>query len=220
MKALLTVLTVFALFLVGQSRAAEPAKGGMPKAATTAEQLLSGMPKSAWPKGAKDGVPERTTAENWMKKNLVGKRVEWSVTVGDVKIEKEGDKFKVTVTTGDAVYSGNQCHGVKPFPDTKSFGEITKLLFRPVQSFGDNRYVFKGITTAEAKTLRDMKGKKVSLQTSVNSFACVFVGIATAADAKPGEEARPGEPTIVITAFMNPPFFDGFVPSSLRQFYK
>ena len=105
MKARITSLAV--LLLAGHALAAEPAKAGKAKAATTAEELLAGMPKASWPAGGKDGVPERAAAEKWMEKNLVGKIVQWPATIEDVKIEAgDGDKMNVTVIVSGNEYGG------------------------------------------------------------------------------------------------------------------
>jgi len=69
------------------------------KTYTSAEQLLTGMPKAKYPRSGEDGTPERKAANTWLNENVVGRAVEWPATIESIAIfEVENDRYNVRVS--------------------------------------------------------------------------------------------------------------------------
>ncbi|HUY31593.1 MAG TPA: hypothetical protein VMV69_02360 [Pirellulales bacterium] len=149
--------------------AAEAPKG---KVYRSTEELLADMPTDAYPKFGPVGAVERSAARKWVKANVVGRTVEWKMTVERVEIAGD-DPFRViliatqkrTVSARGAKYS--------PYGAGFSFGKAFRLGGQLCQGLLD----FKGAvinhkwsfscTAAQAVLLRKLKGEEVTLRTTV-----------------------------------------------------
>jgi hypothetical protein len=130
----------------------------------TATELFADLPKDKYPKAGKEFGIERAAARKWAKDTLPGRRVELSAGIIDVSVGGDGP-FKVEVTLdgwyapglgyafGDAFKLGDQPCYVILTQSRQEAGGITGL----------NILHYPSCTDVDAKALRALKGKSVSL---------------------------------------------------------
>jgi hypothetical protein len=148
------------------------------KAYTSAEQLLVGMPPDKHPKSGEDAAPERRAANQWLKENVLGKTVEWTSTVGDVRLEEaEGNRYTAAIDLDHHKHvrfgadNGIAFGGIKL---GKAFALAALTDDGPDQSppklgSADNGpYLYWGkVDERLAKKLRDLKGTKVTFRATI-----------------------------------------------------
>lgn len=146
-------------------------------------ELLADMPKSAYPKPGPEGGIEQAAARKWMKKNLVGRTVEWTATLREIAISGD-DPFTVKMWFTD-FKDPLEVHAIF-HPDLPEGGLLCGFSFGgPFSLGGESCEVIlggKGIvglsglrigyaecTADEAALFRKLKGKKVLIRSKILS---------------------------------------------------
>jgi hypothetical protein len=149
------------------------------KVYTRAEDLLADMPPDAYPKFGPERGIERAAARNWAKEHLVGRTVEWQVTVKGVDVSGDGP-FRVVLNTEElSTFQGlnNPAFGLGDsffaFGPKFSLGgqDCRVFLDTRTSGFDDSQVLYPACTAEEAKTLRAAKGKKVTLQATIRDVS-------------------------------------------------
>jgi hypothetical protein len=183
----------------------------------TGPELLADMPKDAYPKAGPQGGIERAAARKWLKANVVGRTVEWTMTVREVS-DTGDDPFHVEVLVlSKAKFVGNKNNTVQP---AEPFGDEFLLdgeswqitLIGAIQNLGGDgltsRISYTTCTAAEVKTLRKLKGKKVVLRATVTAAELPDKGIVDSTNKESGVGA------ILLTVSL--PSADGFIPEASK----
>ncbi len=127
---------------------AQPAEVAQP---VSLQKLLDGIPKDSQPQPEEDRVIERSKANQWVQKHLVGKPVTFSVQVGHVQLVPEGDGYSGWVDLGKRATTSTNYHG-----EVQCGGSSWKVYL------GIPR--FANLNESDAKRLRELKGKTVKFQ--------------------------------------------------------
>ncbi len=209
----LSVVLFSSCMSVGAGALAEP-----PKAATKSEELFASLPKDSWPKGGKDGAPERKAAELWMKKNLVGTQIEWTATITEVRAESDGDTIRLSLALDTTAYAGyGGLYGFLPWPTTKAFGDDLRVLVHPnqqVTSFKGYGFLYGRLSPEEAKTIRALNGKKVKVRTSIREVHCEFDTLRKLDSRFNSEPPKNSKSSVVVILTVNAPILNDVVDSA------
>lgn len=175
---------------------------GGAKVHRSGQEILAGLPKDNYPKVGEEFGIERARCEKWCRAHLVGKTIEWSTTIKDIKIDGD-EPFIVTLTV--EVSSEFQCVAGASVPTCWCFWEPVTLGGQSCQ-VGLSREFVGGFfpyrcTEAEAKMLRNLKGKRVTMRSEVTDVSVGSRNISV-----------PTQVPIVLT--LSPASIDGFLPEA------
>jgi hypothetical protein len=154
--------------------------GASGKVYTRAEDLFADMPADAYPKFGPEGGIERAAARKWANENLVGRTVEWQVTVKSVDVGGDGPFRVVLITEELSTFQGlnNPAYGggdsFFAFGPKFSLGGQDCRVFldtRSTRGFDYSQVLYPACTAEEAKVLRAAKGKKVTLQATIRDVS-------------------------------------------------
>ena len=134
----------------------------------SAADLFADMPLAAFPRGGKDGTPERSAATGWMEKHRVGPQhqLDWTATITEVEIDGCGDRFHVLLKEEGDYDEGRSSSDVLRWhlvwPEPFLFEGICCGTAIAYPSYHYFRGGFGPVTSKMAKQLRELKGKAVT----------------------------------------------------------
>jgi hypothetical protein len=169
----------------GDKAEEKPAEG---KPYTSIGQLLSDLPKDKYPQPGEDGAPERNAANTWLKDNLVGKTVQWPLTVNrvilsdlggqgryDVKIGFQETPLKVGRITEVPVNLRVRLDSGIAWGQVKIGAQTAyALVTDPFSQTQDGAFVDLNVDEAMAKRLRDLKGDTVAVKGVISGAAFYY----------------------------------------------
>lgn len=192
-----------------------------------AVSILKGLPKEAQPKGGRNGIIERKSTAEWMKKHLIGKDVEWSANIAKIDLSDRPngsvvhikDRFHAIVRLDGSTYSfAPGPMGYCPWKSTKEHGEELQVFISPTETAAANRYghqfVYSNLTADEAKQLRGLEGKKVSLRATIREVGCEAGTPRKNIIQKDPNWILPGTVTAIVR--IDSPAIDGFYPDAMK----
>src|SRR5262249_36383472 len=142
-------------------------------------ELFAAMPRDAYPKGW-NGLPERKVANEWVKKNLVGKTIEWKAKLS-VGLADKGELYTVYCQT-DAPHpwasqsaGGRSSAQVWGDPITIG-GETCFVCHEAMESRGGSDYAlcYDRVDDATARKLREFDGRTVVLRATIKEASFEF----------------------------------------------
>ncbi len=188
-KCLICPLVLSLCIGCGVSTRKDAAAKANGKVYKTGAELLADMPKEAYPKSGHDGGIERAAARKWCKRHLPGRFIEWTAKVTDITIRgsaRGDDALHVELNLDGIDAVAGLIDGVPPFglaslgkapfkigdtPVIVLFGDESEwqdgVEAKGLYTADDVLVVYYGCTPAEAKQLRDLKGRQCTLRSHV-----------------------------------------------------
>jgi cell division protein FtsB len=167
--------------------------------------LLADMPKNKFPKIGAEGGLERIAARIWCAEKLIGRTIEWTSIVTEVA-DSGGDPSVVKVKTDATYFLNNTFAFGHPISLGGQTCQVLVVGGRP--NYGEYDLTeYSGCTAAEVATLRQLKGRQVSLRGLVR-------GVEVAdSNASFGSSLKE---TVPIMLTVTKPTIDGFLPEAYR----
>lgn len=183
-------------------------------------ELFGDMPKSVAPKRGSMGSIERVATLKWLRANVVGRTIEWTMTIKEVR-DSGNDPFDVTfyadhrhvsLDTGSGLFGRSE--EWMPFgneftlDDQRCQAVLHGSIWMHVSSFfekvSQSIVTFTACPSEDVVVLRKFKGKNVVFRAKIIDI-----------DLK-GDEISTLIPAVPIILKIDSPSVDGFVPKSLK----
>jgi hypothetical protein len=144
-----------------RARLAAGKTGGGATGVSAVQKLIDGIPADEQPRAGVGDTIERSKANDWLYKNLVGKTVELSgkVAVSEVLPASGGTGYYGTLVVGERVYYGNFLSSVSNPGQVRTGGADWKVLATLHVTGPEVKY--RNLDEANARRFRDLKGKTV-----------------------------------------------------------
>lgn len=195
----------------------------------TPEELLSGIPKEAYPLSGNSGTIERSASNKWLNSNITGKTIEFAGKIDDTHItEEKSGNFTVTLyASNKSGYSVEHGFGIVfKKMNCKLFGGVFTIgnerciaYFDGIVQSEDNFRIFYHCNSDEAKKLRDLTGKDVvfSSQVSKSIFESdISEKFTNPKLTKDGIEIAEGlkDVKLLLRVYLSAPYINGYIPNS------
>jgi hypothetical protein len=191
-------------------------------------ELFADLPKDKYPKARGEGAAERAVCTAWLKKNVVGRVIEWKGKVGQVEFEQRGELCEVLIYTKQyqdlhyLAFGDGKKDGIKLGPE-----QVEVLLDRHRQGsektspdLRDYPLRYVGVTGETATKMRDLKGKEVVFQAKILladvSDTNVFLLSNETGKIEQSAPITRQHEGLIICLTITPPTLNGFDPTARK----